>query len=177
MSLIQRVPANTRVRYPIVTFESDPLALGQYNFANAGNTDAVILENISPQKVYLIERVTTFGNVAESSWLEGLISSADTPRFHLRLADSVSSSIFAEPFRVGQYAEGLEQLIYFQAQTQTQLLASAFGVLQQSAGMVGNLTLLLQVSLVIYEVTDSEWVAAFETGRLWRDLPVGRGGM
>lgn len=165
--IIDRIPRGSRPRFPVVTFESDVLLLGQYQFNNAANTDVVVLENISPSCVYVIDSLTVFGNMAEDAYLEGQLTAVNIPRFHLHLLRSASSAIYAEPYRMGNYIDGLQQLVYFRAQARggqavDTLLATCFGLVDQSPGLVGFPTIQLQISFVIYEITDQAWVEAFE---------------
>jgi hypothetical protein len=140
------------------------LALGAYNFENVGNTDVVLLRNLSVGSIYAIDSVTATSNVEEGSWLEGAQAVNNAPRFSLYQSRSNSRGVFSEPFPVGSYLRDLPNLSYFRAFSPgTNLLAKCFGSIDQSAGMVGNPTLLLQVQLVIYEIIDMTFISQFST--------------
>lgn len=170
MSIIDRIPRGSRPRFPIITFESDPLLAGIYNFQNAANTDLLLMPNVKKSSVYVIISNSVFGNVIEGDYLEGQPDSTNIPRFNLRLEKSNSQSIFHEPYRMGNYVDDLQQLIYFRSQVDDRLLASCFGFENQSAGMAGFLTIQLQVSFVIMEVTNQAWIKeyALEEGGQYR---------
>lgn len=160
--IIRTLPNNTRPRNARCVFESAPLALGAYNFGIPGNSAKVILENLSIGCLYIIDSVTATANVPEDAWLEGGEAVNDAPRFSLYQSKSNSKNIFSEQFPVGSYLDALPQLAYFRANAkETSLLAKCYGSIQQSAGMVGNVTLLLGVQLVIYEVIDFKFIEEF----------------
>lgn len=164
MSIISKIPDNSRVRYPVVRFQSDPLdAMAQYNWANAGNLRVPLISEMTPANVYLIERISFFANVAESDWLESMMTAADFPRIALQFDRIGGASIYGEPFRCVNFIDNNEQLIYFKPQQKNDVMAaSMFGKVQQVAGMVGKLTLLAQVNFTVYEITDKAWINLFE---------------
>lgn len=160
--IIRTIPDNSRLRNARCVFESDALALGVYNFKNVGNTDKIVLKNLSIGSLYVIDSVTATANVDEAAWLEGTQVVNDSPSFSLYQSKSNSKGIYPEPFSVGSYLRALPQLNYFRAfGANTNLLAKCFGSVQQSAGMVGKATLLLEVQLVIYEIVDMPFIADF----------------
>ena len=164
MSIINKIPDNSRVRYPVARFQSSVLdGLSQYNWENAGNTKVTLMTDMVPQNVYLMERVSFFANVAESDWLESMLTPADFPRISIAFNRIGGASIYAEPFRCVNYVDNNEQLLYFRPLQKGDILtASMFGKVQQVAGMVGNLTLLSQINFTMYEITDKAWIADFE---------------
>lgn len=164
MSIISKIPDNSRVRYPVVRFVSDNLdGLGQYNWENAGNTLATLMTEMSAQNVYLVERVSFYANVAESDWLESMIAPANFPRVAVQFNRIGGASIYAEPFRCVNYVDNNEQLLYFQPLQNGDILAATmFGQVQQTAGMVGKLNLLAQINFTVYEITDRSWITLFQ---------------
>lgn len=174
MSIISRIPDNSRVRYPVVRFVSDALdGLGQYNWSVAGNLNVVIMTDLKPPNVYLFERVSFFANVGETDWLESMLTQNDFPRVALSWQKNSGASIYGEPFRCVNYIDNCEQLLYAQSkQKEDSITASMFGRVQQTPGMVGKLNLLAQINFTVYEITDQNWIKLFERdpGRL--GLPV-----
>jgi hypothetical protein len=164
MSIISRIPDNSRVRYPVARFESDVLnGAGQYVWENAGNTLVNLMEEMAPSHVYLIERVSFFANVSESDWLESMLTPADFPRVALQFNRIGGASIYAEPFRCVNFVDNNEQLIYFRALQPADILAATmFGTVEQTPGMVGKATLLAQINFTVYEITDKKWITLFE---------------
>jgi hypothetical protein len=164
MSVISKIPDNSRVRYPVARFVSDALdGLGRYNWENAGNTLVQLMGDLNASHIYLIERVSFFANVGESDWLESMLTPADFPRVALQFNRIGGASIYAEPFRCVNYIDNNEQLIYFRALQKDDILAATmFGVVQQTPGMVGNLTLISQINFTVYEITDTKWINLYE---------------
>lgn len=164
MSIISRIPDNSRVRYPVVRFVSDNLnGLGQYNWENAGNTLANLMTEMSASNVYLIERASFFANVAESDWLGSMLTPADFPRVALQFNRIGGASIYADPFRCVNYIDNNEQLIYFMPLQNNDIMAATmFGRVQQVPGMVGMVNLIAQMNFTVYEITDRNWINLFQ---------------
>jgi len=164
MSVISRIPDNSRVRYPVARFESSGLnGLGQYAFENAGNTLVTLMTEMSASHVYLVERVSFYANVPEAAWLESMLTPADFPRVALQFNRIGGASIYAEPFRCVNYVDNSEQLIYFRALQNGDILAATmFGTITQTPAMVGMLTVLAQINFTVYEITDKNWIGLFE---------------
>jgi hypothetical protein len=164
MSIIAKIPDNSRVRYPVVRFRSSDLdGSGQYAWENAGNKDVTLLDNLNAQNVYLIERVNFYANVSQTDWLESMNTPANFPRVLMAFNRIGPSSLFAEPWRCVNYVDNSEQLLYFQPlQKADRLTASMFGVSDQTPGMVGKLNLLAQINFTVYEITDRDWIRTYQ---------------
>lgn len=165
MSIISKIPDDSRARYPVALFESSILdAAGDYNFENAGNTDVELMDDVTPGAVYLIERINFFGNAIEGDWLEGMKTKVDFPRVSVRFSRVGGASIFADPFRGVNYVDNAESLIYFRtSQKGDTLVTSMFGKIAQVAGMVGKATLRAEINFSIYEIRNQKWISLFET--------------
>lgn len=164
MAIISKIPDNSRVRYPVARFVSSALdGLSQYAWENAGNTQVPLMQDMNASHVYLVERVSFFANVAESDWLGSMLTPADFPRVSIQFNRIGGSSIYAEPFRCVNYIDNNEQLLYFRAlQNGDVLTATMYGTVQQVPGMVGMLTLVSQINFTVYEITDRNWIQVFE---------------
>lgn len=164
MSIISKIPDDSRVRYPVARFRSDDLnGLGQYDWETAGNTNVLLLEALVPTSVYLLERIAFFANVSEAAWLESMLTPADFPRVSVRLDGVSGHSIFGDPFRCVNYVDNNEQLIYFKGlQTRANLVATMYGAVGQVPDMVGKLNLLGQINFTVYEIVNREWIKTFE---------------
>lgn len=174
MSVISRIPDNSRVRYPVARFQSSNLnGLGQYAWENAGNTLVNLMAEMSASHVYLVERVSFFANVPESAWLESMLTPTDFPRVALQFNRIGGASIYAEPFRCVNYVDNSEQLIYFRAlQTGDILAATMYGTIAQTPAMVGMLAVLAQINFTVYEITDTKWIRLFENDPARLGIPV-----
>ena len=164
MTIINKIPDNSRVLFPVSRFESSALnGFGRYVWENAGNTQVNLMADLEPSHVYLIERVNFFANVAESDWLSSMISAVDFPRVALQFRPLRAGSIYGEPFRCVNYVDNAETLIYFRPQQRADVLtATMYGQVQQVPGMVGLLTLISQINYTVYEITDKSWIQTFE---------------
>lgn len=165
MSIISKIPDDSRARYPVVRFESDPLdGFADYDWENAGNTNVTLMDDVTPGAVYLIERINFFANASESDWLESMKTPADFPRISIRFSRIGGGSIFADPFRCVNYVDNAEQLVYFRtSQKDDTIVASMYGKVAQVPGMVGKLTLLAQANFTIYEIRNAAWLKIFES--------------
>lgn len=167
MSIIERIPTNpngSRVRYPVKRF-SAPFALGQYDFAQAGNTD-VVLTKLQANSIYCIERINFFAQVAEGVWLESMDTEVNFPAFRLHYQNDDSNSIYPEPVRCVNYLDNAEQLIFFwSTREEENLLITFSGIVNQVAGMVGIDPLLAEVNFTMYQITDQAWNKAFIEAR------------
>src|SRR5690606_25361603 len=109
MAIIERIPVNpqaVRVRYPVVRF-SAPFAAGQYDFAQPGNTDQVLLP-LESNSVYLIERINFFAQVAEADWLLSMDTAQNFPAFRLHYQNDDANSLYPEPVRCVNYIDNAE---------------------------------------------------------------------
>jgi len=170
MSIISRIPDNSRVRYPVVRFVSEDLDVNsQYSWETVGNTKAILMTDLVPGHVYLMERGSFYANVAESDWLESMLAPIDFPRVAIQFTRIGGASIYGDPFRCVNYVDNNEQLIYFEALQKNDILgATMFGRVKQVPGMVGKLNLISQMNFTVYEITDNKWINAYkrDPGRL-----------
>lgn len=164
MSIISKIPDDSRVRYPVARFRSADLdGLGEYDWETAGNTNVLLLEALKPTSVYLLERISYYANVAESAWLESMLLPEDFPRVSVRLDGISGHSIYGDPFRCVNFVDNNEQLIYFKGlQTAANLVATMYGKVGQVPAMVGKLSLLGQINFTVYEIVNREWIKTFE---------------
>jgi hypothetical protein len=140
---------------------SAPLLLGQYNFGIAANTDIQLLK-MQSNSVYLIERVSFFGQADEADWLESMDTAANFPAYRLHYQNDDSNSLFPEPIQCVNYVDNAEQLVFFRSTRDNEnLLISFSGIVNQVAGMVGLDPLLCQVNFTLYQVTDEPWIKKF----------------
>ncbi len=176
MSIISKIPDNSRVRYPVARFQSAGLdGLGQYEWGTAGNKDVPLMDSMRPTSVYLIERVSFFANVLEGTWLESMLTPDDFPRISIKVKGVGGQSIFGDPFRCVNYVDNNEQLLYLQCvRPGDQLVATMYGKVLQVPAMAGMLNLLSEINFTAYEITDKDWVTTYmkNPGRLGLTLRV-----
>lgn len=163
MAVIAEIPINPngcRVRYPVKRF-SAPFGAGIYDFDQAANTN-VLLYDLSPHSVYLMERINFFANISEADWLGGMGAQDTFPAFVVNLKYSKAASLWPEPVRCVNYIDNEEQLVFFRTtRDDDQLLITFNGQVTQVAGSVGVDPLLAQVNFTMYEITDQHWIEKF----------------
>ena len=139
--------------------------LGQYNFENgAVNNNITVLSNIQKNHVYMIEKYSFSAAIPEGVFLEATRSICSFQL--LRAIDS--QVIYQAPIPLINYADGVSCIGYFfSTQDNDRLIASFRGILNQPAPLVGVPSVIAQVTLNIYEISDTEWIQAFKqnTGR------------
>ena len=163
MSIQVKIPLNpnaVRVRYPVKRF-SAPFVAGQYNFAQAGNTDQLLLR-MQANSVYLIERINFFAQAGEADWLLSMDTEPNFPAFrvHYRFDDAVQ--LFPEPVRCVNFMDDVEQSVFFYSTRENEeLLISFTGIVNQVPAMVGIDPLLAEVNFTIYQVVNEKWNKQF----------------
>lgn len=164
MSIISKIPDDSRVRYPVARFRSADLdGLGQYDWETAGNTNVLLQDALKPTSVYLLERISFYANLPESAWLESMLLPANFPRVSVRLDGIGGHSIYGDPFRCVNYVDNNEQLIYFRGlQTASNLVATMYGKVGQVPDTVGKLNLIGQINFTVYEIVNRAWIKSFE---------------
>ena len=167
MSILAKIPRDSRVRYPVQRFQA-AFALGVYDFSIvAGNQNQVLINPMQQNTVYLIERINFYASVPEGAWLEAQPALANFPSFRLSFLNSPSDSIYPEPIRCVNYVDNSEQLIwYYSTREAEQLLISFGGQVNQPASMVGIPTVFSQVNFTMYQIQNQDWVKAFNRGEI-----------
>lgn len=168
MSIISKIPRDSRVRYPVQRFSAN-FAGGVYDFSAVGNTnqDLQLLAPMQQQTVYLIERINFFASIDEGTWLESQGPLATFPNFRLSFLNSKSDTIYPEPIRCVNYIDNSEQLIfYWSTRSNEELLISFNGLVNQVPATVGVPTIFTQVNFTIYQIQETNWVKAFLAGEI-----------
>ncbi len=165
MPVIAKIPLTVnavRMRWPVTRF-SAPFANGQYSFNQPGNTNVTLMK-LQSNSLYLISAFTFFANVAESDWLGSMDTAANFPAYQLRFQKSSSESIYPDPIRCVNYVDNADQLVYFASGRSADVLEITFsGIVNQVAGTVGVNPLLAEVNLSMYQITDQEFIKAYNS--------------
>lgn len=164
--IIQRFPANSTPRYPIKRF-SAPMILGQYDFGISANTDQVMLE-LQSDVVYAITNMSFFAQGGQDSWLTAMDTEVNFPAFTLRVSNS-NAPIYSQPLRCVDFLDSVETSVYFKTdRVPANLLISFRGIINSLPAYVaaGLDPLAAVVDLSIMEISNKEWVTAYNTGKL-----------
>jgi len=131
--------------------------IGRYDFNVAGNQN-ILVEQLKPNVVYLIEKYSIGGNISELDYLGSIV---DFPL--LTIKRSVSSQIvYQKPIPLTNYADGLDCSVFIHSDKQNDFLTlSLSGVLTQLPSMVGINEVKLHVSFSLYAIDSSYYNAAF----------------
>lgn len=152
MAIIERasvkaLPIETNNRFSAQF--NNPTA-GEYDFGIAANTDQVVIANLNPNFVYLIDRVSFSASIPEGVYLESVTTTA-TPSARLRFLNT-SYGIYPRPLPGVNYKDNLEWRFFFWTEkANDQLLVTFDGSLQQVAATVGIPWIYANLSFVIYE--------------------------
>lgn len=137
---------------------------GQYGFqgsaaAVAQNTRALVLE-MEPEYVYFIDRLSFSASIDEGVYLRAF-DPGDRPEIRLFLRER-SPAIFPRPFPAINYKDNLELNFWFyNLDANNALLATMSGTLNQPAELVGVDTVFAQLSLVVYQIEQTEEIVNY----------------
>jgi len=161
MALKYQVPKSARflqtVNFFTGTFNTP--TVGVYDFGIAANTKQIVLE-MQPLSVYFLERCNVGGDIAEADFL-GAISVFPKLVLSTRTAPQ---TVYRLPLPIVNYIDNQEINAWiYSEQASEALLATMTGILNGTAALVGIAELRLAVSFNLYEVSDSDFLAAFRS--------------
>ena len=150
MAIIERMsvkalPIETQNRFAA---QFNVPTLGQYDFGVAANTQQVVIANLNPNFVYLIDRVSFSASIPEGVYLESVNV---TPQARLSFLNT-EYGIYPRPLPGVNYKDNLEWRFFFWTEKRNdQLLVTFDGALNQVAATVGVPIIYANLSFVIYE--------------------------
>lgn len=161
MSIILQLPPGTQFYQPIAVFTGTfgTPTPGRYDFNVVGNT-GVTLQPMKKQFLYLLERYSFSASVPEGDFFQATKGGV-VPTLQLRIPTQKDRMIYPTPIPMINYVDGLEALMYAYAEQDQDLEATFRGQLSQPMGMVGTLTVDVQVQFNIYEVKNKDWIEHF----------------
>ena len=131
--------------------------VGQYDFNVVGNQN-VIVQELEPNVVYLIERMSVGGTLPEGDFLSSIVT---FPILTIKRAIS-NQIVYKKPFPIVNYADGIETAAFIHSDKGGDSLTLSFiGSLSQLPSMVGLAEVKLQISLSIYAIDSGYFNAAF----------------
>jgi len=130
---------------------------GQYDFNVPANQNVQVQE-LEPNVVYLIERMSVGGTISEGDFLSSIVTFPI-----LTIRRSISNQIvYKKPFPIVNYADGIETAAFIHSDKGgDQLTLSFVGSLLQLPSMVGLAEVKMQISLSIYAIDSGYFNAAF----------------
>lgn len=159
MAIIYQIPQQSRYisTTTIFTAQFNNPTIGRYDFDVPGNQN-IQVEELKPGTVYLIERLSIGGNIAEGTYLESIVT---LPL--LTIKRSISSQIvYKRPFPVVNYADGIEAAAWIHSDKSGDFLTlSLIGLLTQVPSMVGIADVKIQISLSLYAIDSAFWNTSY----------------
>lgn len=159
MSIIFKIPTQSRyiATSTIFTAQFNVPTIGRYNFNVVGNQN-IVFQELEPNVVYLIERMSVGGTISEQDYL----GSIDIFPM-LTIKRSISNQIvYKKPFPMVNYADGIEIASFVHSDKGGDNLTLSFiGSLKQLPSMVGLAEVKIQVSLSIFAIDSGYFNAAF----------------
>lgn len=159
MSIIYQIPQQSRFIPTSTVFSAtfNAITPGRYDFSGAPNQNVNVTE-LKPNVVYLIERLSIGGNIAETEFLTAI------NQFPLlTIKRSVSAEIvYQRPFPIVNFADGIECAAWIHSDKQNDFLTfSLTGLFNQTPAMIGLNDLKIQVTASIYAIDSSYYNAAY----------------
>lgn len=137
---------------------------GKYDFTGTVTNQNVTLFTFQPNTIYLIERMSSGGNITESQFLES-ISTFPLLYIKKKIQNKV---VYEKPIPITNYFDGQEAAAYvFSDKGSDELRLTFEGVLNQLPSMIGIATVKVQISLNIFAIDSNFWNGAF------RDIQAG----
>jgi len=154
------VPKNSKpfTTSNIFTAAFNTPTLGKYDFSNtAGNRGQKVFAMVNTS-IYYIASVSFSATTGEGDFLSAIDT---TPEWRLRL-NSDQTIIHPYPFPVVTYFDDRDFQTFISSQQANDFLLIDFsGILNQIAAFVGIGEIRAQVSMLVYEIIDNNWIKAY----------------
>lgn len=122
--------------------------IGRYDFNVPANTAQTILA-LQPNTVYFIDRCNVGGTIAESDYLESIVT---LPTAQIKFKQG-NEAAYRLPIPIVNYIDNQEFNAWISTDKGSQELTMTFrGVLKQTAALVGVSPITIQVSLNLYQI-------------------------
>ena len=136
--------------------------VGQYGYTqNAANQGQVLLQNVNPDYIYLIDTLSFSASIPEGVYLESLQAGATIPTIRFRFVKEGGAYIYPFAFPAVNYKDNMPFNFWFRTpQNTNNVLVDMYGILNQVAATVGVPSIIAQFSLVIYQENNGDQVQA-----------------
>lgn len=137
---------------------------GKYDFTGTTTNQNVVLFAFQPNTVYLIERMSSGGNITEAQFLESI---STFPQLYIK-KKLQGKVVYEKPIPITNFFDGQEAAAYVLSdKSGDQLLLTFQGVLNQLPSMIGIATVKIQISMNVFAIDSNYWNGAF------RDIQAG----
>jgi hypothetical protein len=131
--------------------------LGKYNFDNANNKNVPIIE-LTPGSVYLIERISLAGSIAQEAYLQSIET---IPIIRLKRGKS-QEIIYKRDIPIVNYIDNQEMVAWIYSQKSGDFLtADVYGILTQIAETIEVTEIKININLSIYQIRDQQFINKF----------------
>jgi hypothetical protein len=172
MPLTNTIPKNSHLSVIGGLFKSSfgiPAA-GKYDFTNyspggSRYNNAVDLGiKMNPNYLYFFHQISFSLSCSEDSFLSS-IDAGTVPILSIR-DSSTNKNIFHAPFRMYRYFENAAvDSFHFNSNVNSRVIADFQAVLIQGAGLIGVTDLYAQVSFMLYEIADPNFIAGYKRAK------------
>jgi len=133
-------------------------SLWKYDFGTAANQNVKILP-ISQGNLFYISLLNFSASISESAFLENIESDPQI----VFLTKQNGINVFGGPQPLIKYLPQNEVSSFFRSrQRGDELTGTATGVLTQSGSLVGPDAITIALALNVWEITDQDWIRAFD---------------
>lgn len=160
MAIVYKIPTQARFIPTSTVFSAvfNAITPAKYDFSNTLTNQNINVLELQPNTVYLIERISTGGNITESQFLESI----DTfPQLTIKRSIS-RETVYNKSIPVVNYCDGLEAACFVMSDKSNDFLTLSFsGLLNQLPSMIGIVTAKIQVSLSVFAIEAAYFVGSF----------------
>lgn len=160
MSIVYKIPTQSRFIPTSTIFQAvfNAITPATYDFGNTPTNQDVNVLQLQPGTVYLIERISTGGNITESQYLESINIFPQ-----LTIKRSISrETVYNKSIPIVNYYDGMEAACFVISDKSNDFLTLSFsGLLNQLPSMVGIAIAKMQISLSIFAVESAYFVGSF----------------
>lgn len=156
MGIAKTLPKNAKFIQTVNLFTAtfNVPTVGVYDWTVAANQGVNVI-NLDRKSVYFIDRINFACDISEGDFLAAINT---IPTFHLRLFKN-RHPVYVRRMPLGNYVDNQETNTFFGSKIEgDQLIMDFNGILNQTAPLVGDPTIVASVSLNVYQIDNTDWV-------------------
>jgi len=158
MSIQYQIPKNSRLiqaqATAVATFNVP--VVGKYDFSpNTG----LLISAIYPNHLYFLERVNIGGDISEADFQDA-IATVPVARYRTSVENAI---VFPQPLPIVNYVINQElNTFIWTEKSNDNLIVDVYGILNQTAVLVGVTNVQLFMSFNLYDITDTGYIAEYK---------------
>lgn len=160
MSINYLIPKSSRLIQAQVTAIAtfNVPSIGVYNF-NSTTNKGLVVSSILPNHLYFLERTNVGGDIAEDIY-EDAINLIPLALYRTSVENAV---VFPKPLPIVNYVSNQElNTFIWTEKTNDSIVIDMYGILNQTANLVGVSDVKLFMSFNLYDITDTGYIAEFK---------------